>query len=42
MDEKFLEYIKQNPMEYNLGEYKLGRYTWIIEDIEPIYPIKIK
>lgn len=42
MDEKFLEYVKQNPMEYNLGEYKLGRYAWIIKDIEPIYPIKIK
>ena len=42
MDESFLEYIKQNPTEYNLGEYKQGRYAWVMEDIEPIYPISAK
>ena len=42
MDEEFLEHIKQNPTEYNVGEYKLGRYAWIIKDIEPIYPIPTK
>ena len=42
MDEEFLEYIKQNPTEYNVGEYKLGRYAWVMEDIEPIYPIPAK
>ena len=42
MDETFLEYIKQNPIEYNLGEYKQGRYAWVMEDIEPIYPISAK
>ena len=42
MDEEFIEYIKQNPTEYNVGEYKLGRYAWIMEDIEPIYPIPAK
>lgn len=42
IDEKFLEYIKQNPIEYNLGKYELGRYAWIIENIEPIYPILAK
>lgn len=42
MNEDFLEYIKQNPTEYNVGEYKLGRYAWIMEDIEPIYPIPAK
>lgn len=42
MDEEFLEYIKHNPTEYNVGEYKLGRYAWIIKDIEPIYPIFAK
>lgn len=42
MDEKFLEFIKQNPIEYNLGEYKLGRYAWLLEDIEPINPILAK
>ncbi len=42
MDEKFLEFIKQSPIEYNLGEYKLGRYAWLLEDIEPINPIPAK
>lgn len=42
MDEKFLEFIKQNPTEYSLGEYKLGRYAWILENIEPINPIPAK
>ena len=42
MDEEFLDYIKQNPKEYNVGEYKLGRYAWILEDIKPIYPIYAK
>ena len=42
MDEEFLEYIKQNPTEYNVGEYKLGRYAWVMQDIEPIYPIPAK
>ena len=42
MDENFLEDIKQNSLEYNLGVYKLGRYAWILEDIEPIYPIPAK
>ena len=42
MDETFLEYIKQNPTEYNVGEYKLGRYAWIMENIEPIHSIPTK
>ena len=42
MDEEFLDYIKQKTKEYNVGEYKLGRYAWILEDIKPIYPIYAK
>ncbi len=42
MDEDFLEYIKQNPTEYKIEDYKVGRYAWIMEDIEPIYPIPAK
>lgn len=42
MDEKFINYIKQNPIEYNCGEYKIGRYAWVMEDVEPIYPIPAK
>ena len=39
MDNKFIENIKKNQIEYNCGEYKVGRYAWIIDDIKPIYPI---
>ena len=42
MDEKFLNFIKNNPKEYNLGDYKLGRYAWILEDVQLIYPIQAK
>lgn len=42
MDEAFIEKIKQNPIEYNCGEYKVGRYAWIIDNVEPIYPISAK
>lgn len=42
MDQKFIDYIKQNSNEYYLGLYELGRYAWIFEDVEPIAPIKIK
>ena len=41
MDKKFIENIKQNPIEYSVGEYKIGRYAWILEDIELIVPIPI-
>lgn len=37
MDEDFVEKIKQdNPIDYICGEYKVGRYAWILEDIEPL------
>lgn len=42
MDEKFIEKIKQNNKEYQLGFYEIGRYAWIIDNIELIYPIKAK
>lgn len=42
MDEKFIEKIKQNNKEYQLGVYEIGRYAWIIDNIELIYPIKAK
>ena len=37
-----VEKIKLNIKEYNLGLYEKGRYGWIFEDIEPIYPIPAK
>lgn len=43
MDEEFLERIKENKIEYLCGEYKVGRYAWILEDIKPLQvPIKVK
>jgi len=42
MDEEFLEYIKHEQTEYQLGKYKLGRYAWILEDVELIRPITKK
>lgn len=36
MDEEFIKKIKKNPNEYLCGEYKVGRYAWILKDIEPI------
>ena len=33
----YLEYIKQNPDEYNVGEYKLGRYEEAINIITITY-----
>ena len=34
MDEEFLDKIKKDKLEYLVGDYKLGRYAWILEDIE--------
>lgn len=42
MDEQFIEKIKKNPIEYACGLYKVGRYAWVLKDIEPIVPISAK
>ncbi|MBO5375884.1 MAG: ASCH domain-containing protein [Bacilli bacterium] len=42
MDETFLNAIKEEEKEYNLGLYEIGRYAWIFEDVEPICPIPAK
>lgn len=34
MDDKFIDEVKQKPIEYICGEYSVGRYGWILEDIE--------
>lgn len=41
MDDNFLNKIKENK-EYPLGKYEQGRNAWILEDIQPINPIKAK
>ena len=43
MTKEFIDNIKKNNyQEYICGEYKEGRYAWILEDIEYIKPIKAK
>ena len=43
MDQEFLNKIQKNKQEYICGEYKLGRYAWILKNIEPLdVPIQTK
>lgn len=43
MTVEFIEKLKkENPMEYNCGQYEVGRYAWILEDVEILEPIKAK
>lgn len=34
MDEKFIEKIKNNKNEYLCGRYEIGRYAWVLKNIE--------
>ena len=34
MDEEFLDKIKKDKLEFICGDYRLGRYAWILDDIE--------
>ena len=43
MTEEYIAEIKKNNQEYICGDYKEGRYAWIIDNIEPLAtPIKAK
>ena len=42
MDEEYIENIKKNHNEYICGRYEVGRYGWVLEDIEVIEPIPAK
>lgn len=42
MDEEFITKIKENEKEYLCGEYEIGRYAWILNNIKPICPINAK
>src|SRR5574344_694029 len=43
MDDNFINNIKQNnSIEYRCGKYEVGRYAWILDNIEIIKPIKVK
>ena len=34
MDQEFLDRIQKDKQEFLCGEYSLGRYAWILEDVE--------
>ena len=40
MDEDFIKSV--NYQEYVCGRYEVGRYAWILDNIEIISPIKVK
>ena len=43
MTKEYVENMKKNHQEYICGEYKEGRYAWILKDIMPLKePIKAK
>lgn len=42
MDEEFINKIKENHQEYICGHYSIGRYAWVLDNIEVIDPIKAK
>lgn len=43
MTKEYVENMKRNNyQEYICGGYEVGRYAWVLENIEPIKPIKAK
>lgn len=43
MDEEFLSRIREDKQEFLCGEYSLGRYAWILEDVQSLdVPISAK
>ena len=43
MTEEFIEEVKKNNNEYVCGEYSVGRYAWILDNIEVLdEPIEVK
>ncbi len=42
MDRKLTKNIKRNKVEYSCGKYQIGRYAWILDNVEPIIPISAK
>ena len=42
MDEDFVKNIKNNKIESICGRYEIGRYAWILDNIQIIKPILAK
>ena len=42
MTDEFIKQVKQNELEYATGFYEVGRYAWILRDVEPVKSDKVK
>lgn len=43
MTEEFIKQEKEkNPKNFIAGKYEVGRYAWVLDNIEPIKPIEAK
>ena len=43
MTEEFIKQEKEkNPNNFIAGRYEVGRYAWVLDNIEPIEPIQVK
>ena len=43
MTEEYIEKIKkEDHINYISGEYKVGRFAWILDNIEPVNPFFVK
>ena len=43
MTEEFIKQEKEkNPKNFIAGRYEIGRYAWILNDVEVVNPIKVK
>ena len=43
MTEEFIKEEKEkNPNNFIAGRYEVGRYAWVLDDIEVIEPIRVK
>ena len=43
MTEEYIDNMKKNHyIDYLCGEYEVGRFSWVLNDIEPIEPIEAK
>ncbi|UKI57559.1 MAG: hypothetical protein L6V81_09660 [Clostridium sp.] len=36
MTSDYIKEIEKNKQEYTCGYYEVGRYSWVLEDIEPL------
>ena len=42
MDDKYIEKIKKDKINYLCGRYEVGRYAWILENVEVIDKVPAK